>query len=110
MEKKLLPILLLVILIFQTSKLFAQEADITPYLKEIENGGINSVIAALPKLNKDYPKSSSILFLDAVVTNDGQSAVDKYSYMVKKYPKSKYADAALYRIYSYYYAAGLYKA
>ncbi|MHB8338677.1 MAG: SPOR domain-containing protein [Ignavibacteriaceae bacterium] len=109
MEKKLLPILLLMILIFQTSNLFAQEVDITPYLKEIENGRIDNVIAALPKLNKDYPQSSSVLFLDAVVTNDGQSAVDKYSYLVKKYPKSKYADAALYRIYTYYYAAGMYK-
>ncbi|MHB8853071.1 MAG: SPOR domain-containing protein [Ignavibacteriaceae bacterium] len=109
MEKKLLPILLLMILIFQTSNLFAQEVDITPYLKEIENGRIDNVIAALPKLNKDYPQSSSVLFLDAVVTSDGQSAVDKYSYLVKKYPKSKYADAALYRIYTYYYAAGMYK-
>ena len=108
MGKKLFSILFFFILILQSSNLLAQEVDITPYLKEIEAGGSEKVIDLLPKLKKEFPFSTSLLFLDAVVTSDGQSAVDKYTNLVKKYPKSKYADAALYRIYSYYFAIGEY--
>jgi len=108
MEKKLFPILFFFFLILQSANLFAQEVDITPYLKEIEAGGSQKVIDMLPKLKKEFPSSASVLFLDAVVTSDGQSAVDKYTNLVKKYPNSKYADAALYRIYSYYFAIGKY--
>lgn len=108
MVKKLFTILFFFILILQSSNLLAQEVDITTYLKEIEAGGSGKVIDILPKLKKEYPLSASVLFLDAVVTSDGQSAVDKYTNLIKKYPKSKYADAALYRIYSYYFAAGMY--
>lgn len=108
MEKKLFSILFFFILILQSSNLLAQEVDITPYLKEIEAGGSEKVIDLLPKLKKEFPFSTSVMFLDAVVTSDGQSAADKYTNLVKKYPKSKYADAALYRIYSYYFAIGNY--
>ncbi len=48
------------------------------------------------------------MFLDGVLTENAQDAVAIYKEILDKYPGSKYADAALYRIYSYYYALGLY--
>jgi tetratricopeptide (TPR) repeat protein len=86
----------------------AQEVDIIPYLKQIEQGKAEEVKAKLSELKQDYPNSSNVLFLEGVLTENAQDAVVIYQKIVDKYPKSAYADAALYRIYSYYFALGLY--
>ena len=49
------------------------------------------------------------MFLNGVLTENGQKAVVIYQNIVDQFPDSKYADASLYRIYSYYYALGLYE-
>ena len=67
------------------------------------------VLNELPDLKKDHPGDPSILFLEGIVTENGQNAVAIYKKLVSNYPESKYADAAVYRIYSYYYALGLYQ-
>ncbi len=86
----------------------AQEVDIIPYLKQIEQGKAEEVKTKLSELKQDYPNSSNVLFLEGVLTENAQDAVVIYQKIVDKYPKSAYADAALYRIYSYYFALGLY--
>jgi len=86
----------------------AQEVDIIPYLKQIEQGKAGEVKIKLSELKQDYPNSSNVLFLEGVLTENAQDAVVIYQKIVDKYPKSAYADAALYRIYSYYFALGLY--
>lgn len=88
---------------------FAQDVDIVNYLKQIESGEKNEVEKILPGLKEKYPNSPSVMFLDGVLTENGQDAIVIYSKIVNSYPASKYADAALYRIYSYYYALGLYE-
>ena len=96
--------------LFLPKHLFAQELNIIPYLKQIENGNKSQVEKDLPELKKSYPNSSNLLFLEGVLTENGQQAVAIYNNLVKNYPNSKYADASLYRIYSYYYALGMYDA
>ncbi len=86
----------------------AQEVDIIPYLKQIEQGKNEEVKSQLSELKKDYPKSANLIFLEGVLTENGQDAVAIYQNILDKYPKSAYADAALYRVYSYYFALGLY--
>jgi len=88
----------------------AQEVDIVQYLKQIENGNKTQVENQLPELKKNYPNSSNLLYLEGVLTANGQQAVAIYNKLLKNYPKSKYADASLYRLYSYYYALGMYNA
>lgn len=100
--------LIIFFLILSTKSLFSQDVDIVPYLRQIENGEKSKVEKKLPDLKKEYPNSPSLMFLDGVLTENGQDAVAIYSQIVDYYPYSKYADAALYRIYSYYYALGLY--
>lgn len=85
-----------------------QEVDIVPYLKQIEKGESNTVKEILPKLKKENPNSANLIFLEGVLTENGQEAVSIYQNFVEKYPNNSYADAALYRIYSYYYALGFY--
>jgi len=106
--KNSLKYLILFILILPAKNLFSQDVDIVAYLKQIENGEKSKVEEKLPDLKKEYPNSPSLMFLDGVLTENGQDAVAIYSKIVDYYPYSKYADAALYRIYSYYYALGLY--
>ena len=99
-------LILFSISLFQES--FAQEVDIIPYLKKVEQGNLEEVKSELINLKSDYPKSSNLVFLEAVLTENGQDAVALYQKLIDDFPKSRYADAALYRIYSYYFALGLY--
>ena len=110
-KSKLFNFAIVFVLIYSlTPIIFAQEADIVPLLKKIENGQKEEAQAKLPDLIKEYPNSSNVLFLKAVLMENGQQAVAIYNELLKKYPNSKYADASLYRIYSYYYALGMYSA
>lgn len=88
---------------------FPQETNIVPYLKQIEAGKKDAVLEKLPELKSEYPNDPSVLFLEGVLTENGQNAIAIYKQIINKYPKSRYADASVYRIYSYYYALGLYQ-
>lgn len=87
---------------------FPQDVDINYYLKKIENGKKQEVIRSLPELKKQHPEGASVIYLDALLTEDGTDAVHKYLDFYKKYPESEYADDALFRVYAYYYAGGSY--
>ena len=87
----------------------AQDVNIVPYLQQIENGKADEVRNELVGLKERYSDDPSVMFLEGVLTKNGQKAVVIYQKVVVEYPDSKYADAALYRIYSYYYALGLYE-
>ncbi len=101
-------ILLLVFLALPAVPLFSQEQDIVPYLKLIESGAKDSALQVLPGLKKSYPNDPSVLFLEGVLTENGQDAIPVYNRIITDFPKSKYADASVYRLYSYYYSLGLY--
>ncbi len=100
----------LIIIIACTNPANAQDTDIVSYLKKIERGDLQSVEAKLPELKKDFPNSPSVKFLEGVLAKNGETAVSIYLNLVKNYPRSRYADAALYRIYSYYYSLGMFNA
>jgi len=85
-----------------------QDVNIVQYLKQIEKGEVQEVKDRLVELKKSFPLSPNVMFLDGVLTENGQEAIEIYQKILDKYPKSAYADAALYRIYTYYYALGLY--
>jgi hypothetical protein len=92
------------LLLFLTVKIAAQGIDINDYLKKIENGNIKDVKERLTELKIKYPNDPSVLFLEGVLTENGKTSVVLFSNVVNNYPKSRYADAAAFRIYSYYYA------
>jgi len=108
LKLKLFSFLILLIVFCSPIIIFSQEVDIVPYLKAIENGNIVEAKAALNDLKSKNPNDPSVMFLDGVLKENGQEAIVIYQNIVDNYPKSKYADASLYRIFSYYYALGLY--
>ncbi len=89
--------------------IFAQSPDITSALMDIESGKLDNAREKLEKLKKTNPNSPEVLFLEGVLIKEGNKALEKYKEVFEKYPGSKYADAALYRTFSYYYAVGSYK-
>jgi tetratricopeptide (TPR) repeat protein len=101
-------ILFLILLLLITVPLYSQEKDIVPLLKLIEGGAKDSVMQLLPELKKSSPNDPSVLFLEGVLTENGQDAIPIYNRILNDFPKSKYADASVYRLYSYYYSLGLY--
>jgi tetratricopeptide (TPR) repeat protein len=99
------PFLLIFIFIFiliSASNAFPQELDITPYLQRIEAGDKNEVAEKLPELKRLNPSSPSLIYLEGLLTEDGEKSFQIYKSLVDKYPNSKYADDAIYRIYAYF--------
>ena len=94
-------------LLAQTEK--ANEPDIQRRLEQIERGQEEAVKAELPTLMTNYQNHPGVLFLQAVLTTDGTEAVKVYQSIVDNFPKSEWADDALYKLYQYYYSIGLYK-
>ena len=89
-------------------QVFADEPDITDALKQINSGNIKAAESILQNLKSTNPADPSTSYLDGILTKNGDDALQKYSVVLEKFPNSKYADAALYRIFTYYYSLGFY--
>ena len=100
-------IFLILLVIF--SNLFSQEIDISRALQLIESGNIKSADTILRELKSTTPNDPAVIYLDAVLTKDGDEALKKYSTLLEKYPQFKFKDKVLYQIFSYYYSLGFYK-
>ena len=97
-----------------SSMAFAQsqqsgEPDILKRLELIEKGHADAVKAELPTLMTNFQNHPGVLYLQAVLTTDGDEAVKIYQSIVDNFPKSEWADDALFKLYQYYYSIGLYK-
>ena len=96
----------IVYLIFLLSISLGQNIDL--YFSLIEQGKIDGVKENLPELISKYPKNPGVLYLKALLTEDGKSAIKQYKKLLKQYPNSKYAPDAAMKIGEYLYARGLY--
>jgi hypothetical protein len=85
------------------------EPEIEKYLARVEQGEADQVRAEMPSLLSKYPNHPGVLYLQGVVTADGAQAVRIYQSVVDNFPGSRWAADALYRVYQYYYALGLYR-
>ncbi len=85
------------------------EPDIQKRLDMIKNGQIDEVKAELPTLLTKYQNNPGVLYLQGVLTTDGAEAVKIFQSVVDNFPKSEWADDALYKVYQFYYSLGLYK-
>lgn len=90
---------------------FAQQAgpDISQHISAIEAGQAERVREEIPSLLARYPNNPAILYLQGLATEDGAEAVRIFQSVFDNFPKSEWADDALYRVYQFYYAIGLYR-
>lgn len=85
------------------------EQEVRQRLDLIHSGKVDQVRSEVTSLLRQSPNDPAILYLDAYVTTNGDQAVKKYQSIVDLYPQNDWADDALYKVYQYYYAVGLYK-
>jgi len=87
---------------------YSTELDITPYLQKIASGQKTDVLVQIQDLKKRHPNDPSVKYLAGILEDDSRKALAIFRGIVEYTPKSYYADAAAYRIYSYYYSIGFY--
>jgi tetratricopeptide (TPR) repeat protein len=85
------------------------ESAIEGRLEMIKSGRADEVKAELPSLITAHQNDPGVLYLQGVLTSDGSEAVKIFQSVVDNFPKSDWADDALYRTYQYYYSIGSYK-
>ncbi len=99
---------LLFVYLFLLTSLISAQVNIVTALKHIESGEIAEAKGELRKLKSTHSNDVNVKFLSAVLTENGDEALQQYSMIYTKYPNSQFADAALYRVFSYYYSLGIY--
>ena len=93
---------------FFVSTILLYSQDVDKYLGLINEGRIDDVISALPELEAFYKNDPSILFLKALVSEDGEKALLIYRDILKTYPDHKFADDVAMKIGEYLFSRGLY--
>jgi cell division septation protein DedD len=83
--------------------------DVQRYLALVNAGKADEVRPDIPALLSKYPNNPGVLYLQAVCTTEGAEAVRIYQSIVDNFPGSEWADDALYKVYQFYYALGLYR-
>ncbi|OLD70145.1 MAG: hypothetical protein AUI33_08480 [Ignavibacteria bacterium 13_1_40CM_2_61_4] len=76
--------------------------EVKTYISLLDRGQTDEVRRALPDLVTKYPNTAGLLFLQGRLASDGTEAVKFYQGIVDNFPRSEYADNALYRIYQYW--------
>ena len=85
---------------------FGQNIDL--YLSLVEEGKHEGVKENLKELISKYPNDPGVLYLKAILTQNGDNAIEQYKDLLKIFPDSKYAPLAAMKIGEYFYARGLY--
>jgi tetratricopeptide (TPR) repeat protein len=103
--------LLIMCLLLSPVLLHAQnvDAEVSNYISMVKKGQVERVKEAVPGLLNKYPNNAGVLYLQALTTGDGAEAVRIYQSIVDNFPKSQWADDALYKVYQFYHALGLYR-
>ena len=96
----------IILLVSVLSIVLSQNVDL--YFSLIDEGELDGVKENLPELLSKFPQDPGVLFLKAVLTDDGESALKQYKYILKSFPKSTYAPESAMKIGEYFYARGLY--
>ncbi len=102
-------LLVLVCVLFMPVRGQSAGPDIEKYLGMINGGRADDVRREIPSLLSQYPNNPGVLYLQGLVTPEGAEAARVYQSIVDNFPKSEWADDALYKVYQYYYALGLYR-
>lgn len=83
--------------------------DIKKYVAMVNDGNVDDVRRELPALLTKYPNNPGVMYVQGLVTREGSEAIRTYQSIVDNFPESEWADDALYRVYQFYYALGLYR-
>lgn len=83
------------------------DALVASKVKMIEEGKAAQVKLDLPDIVSRYQNHPGVLYLQGLLAANAAEAAKYYQMVLDNFPKSEWADDALYRIYLYYYSLGL---
>lgn len=91
--------------------IFAQDADadVAKYVALLDQGKADQVKSDLPSLVAKHQTHPGVLYLQGRLAADGVEAMKLYQSIIDNFPKSQWADDALYFTYQYYFSLGLYR-
>ena len=78
-------------------------------LAKIEKGDVEEAKKLSSELMAHQQNNAGVLYLQGRLATNGTEAMKDYQSIVDNFPKSEWADDALYAISQYYYSLGLYK-
>ena len=102
MKRFLIPVLFILFVL----PAFSQQDNVLPILKEIEAGNLESAQSQFDQIKFKHKDEPGIIFVEGLLTVNADNAVKHFTKVYKNHPKSGYADASVFRIYSYYVATG----
>ena len=106
----LLFLVLLLLFIVPGSQLRAQtNTEVQQAIARLDSGDVSAVRQQLPTLITKYQNDAGVVYLQGRLATNGNEAKQYYQSIVSNFPKSEWADEALYHLYQYHYAMGLYK-
>ncbi len=82
--------------------------NINLYLSLIDEGKIEGVKENLPELFSKYPNDPGVLYIKALLTENGNESIEIYNKIIKNFPNTRYAPYSAMKIGEYFYALGLY--
>jgi len=84
------------------------DVELAPLLQLAKTGQVETLRSEMPALAKRYPDNPGVLYLQGIIETNGDKAISFFQSVVNSYPKSEWADDALYRLFQYNYAVGAY--
>lgn len=94
----------------QSSPLTAQsKSEVAQAIERLEKGEVAEVKSLLPELITKYQNDAGVVYLQGRLATNANEAKQYYQTILSNFPKSEWADDALYRLYQYNYAMGLYR-
>ena len=87
---------------------FSSGQNIELYLSLIEEGRYEGVKENLQELVSKYPNDPGVLYLKALMTENGDGSIKLYKDILKRFPDSRYAPNSAMKVAEYFYARGLY--
>ncbi len=86
----------------------AGNARVDNILALVNEGAFDAARQQAALLRENGVARDERLFVEALLETNAEKAVARYQTLVNSFPRSRWADDALFRLYQYYYAVGAY--
>lgn len=85
------------------------EREVRQKLEEAAEGKADQARRDVARMLERAPDDPGVRYLEAALTKDGALAAKRFEAVARQFPESPWADDALFRLYQYDYAMGLYR-
>lgn len=96
-------------LLFEKATAQTIDDKVREYVQRLESGDRKTVEDDFHNLVLQHQNHPAVIYLQGRLATNGVEALRHYQNLVDNFPTSEWADDALYKIYQYYYAMGLYR-